>query len=145
MNDFQGKDSEDTPQQYPESPVPSDKHLAEGELPFTAFGQFGEGSLDLRVFEQDVYWVDVQGQAHLLTEMEEDYLFNVLAFLFNQAEYYYVGMLNKVTVELFFMDKEPEASNHVLGSIRSLVGVSATEWLNSTVLVKKINELLDKP
>jgi hypothetical protein len=43
---------------FPSSPVPSDARLWPTGLPFTAFGQFGDDRLDLRVFDQDVYWVD---------------------------------------------------------------------------------------
>jgi len=47
------------------SPVPDDTNLWEGEKPFTAFGQWGSGRMDKRVFSQDVWWVDV-----LLTQLE---------------------------------------------------------------------------
>jgi hypothetical protein len=46
----------DTP--IPPSPVPGDRFLIKGQHPFTAFGQFGFGSMDFRVFEQDIYWLN---------------------------------------------------------------------------------------
>lgn len=66
---------------YPPSPVPSDSRLWPFELPFTAFGQLGDDALDLRVFDQDVYWVDRHGNPHLLNEMSADYIRNVIDFL----------------------------------------------------------------
>lgn len=49
--------------------------------PFTAFGQFGEDALDLRVFDQGTNWVDRVGRPHFLAEMDEDYIANVIDFL----------------------------------------------------------------
>lgn len=66
---------------YPPSPVLSDVRLWPMELPFTAFGQFDEGALDLRVFDQDIYWVDRLGVSHPLKEMSQEYIANVIAFL----------------------------------------------------------------
>lgn len=67
------------------SPVPSDARLWPFELPFTAFGHLGEGMLDLRVFDQDVYWVDRVGTPHLVSEMSRDYIENVVTFLVHCA------------------------------------------------------------
>jgi hypothetical protein len=42
-------------------PAATDVVLWPDELPFTAFGQFGANFLDLRVFDQDIWWVDRDG------------------------------------------------------------------------------------
>jgi hypothetical protein len=39
------------------------------------------GTLDLRVLDQDRIWIDESGRVHLLAEMDEPYLTNVLTFL----------------------------------------------------------------
>lgn len=74
---------------YPPSPVPSDARLWPFERPFTAFGQFGEGSLDLRVFDQEVQWVDIRGIPHLLQEMSREYVANVIDFLWALRDQYF--------------------------------------------------------
>jgi hypothetical protein len=40
--------------------------------PFTDFGQFGRGRIDLRVFLQSDYWVDEDGTGHALTAMSDE-------------------------------------------------------------------------
>jgi hypothetical protein len=68
------------------SPVPGDDDLWAVEKPFTCFGQWGRGWMDLRVFDQDVWWVDVEGRPHRLSEMTVEYRRNVLRFLLDSAE-----------------------------------------------------------
>lgn len=127
---------------YPESPVPGDDALPEDELPFTAFGQFGEGSLDIRVFAQDTYWVNRQGEPFLIEEMAPDYLSNVLEFLNESAEYFFVAMVNKTAVELLFMEGGPNLDASAYKLLRSMADVTHAEWMQNTVLVKKLNQVL---
>lgn len=135
------------PDNYLPSPVPSDENLPEGELPFTAFGQFGEGKMDSRVFDQDIYWVDINGKPHLLTEMSEDYLENVLVLLFEGMERFYFGALVRSTIgiidDLFSGNPNSEVLANELG-ITPISEMEPAEWLASTPLVRKINKLLDQ-
>jgi len=79
---------------YLPSPVPGDSDLWPGELPFTAFGQFGRGRLDLRVFDQARYWVDMHGAPHEISEMPKEYVENVITMLSDRStEFYSVSML----------------------------------------------------
>lgn len=66
---------------FPPSRVPGDADLWPGETPFTSFGQYGIDMLDLRVFDQDVWWVDLFGSPHLIEEMSDEYVANVIAHL----------------------------------------------------------------
>jgi hypothetical protein len=69
------------------SPVPGDDDLWDGVgKPFTSFGQFGVDQLDLRVFDQDTWWVDRLGHPHRLTQMPVEYRRNVLRFLLNTTQ-----------------------------------------------------------
>jgi hypothetical protein len=131
--------------EYPESPVPGGANLPEGELPFTAFGQFGEGSMDIRVFEQDKYWVNVEGQPFLLDEMDRDYLLNVMEFLFVEAEYYYVATVRKVALEMLEagMQGNLNADLPALQTAHSMSAQEPVQWLNSTRLLQKLHKLLD--
>ena len=65
------------------------------EKPFTDFGQFGVGKLDLRVFNQGQYWVDVQGREHLIEEMSEDYRRNVIIHLLTSARFFHSGLVKE--------------------------------------------------
>ena len=48
--------------------------------------------LDLRVFDQDIWWVDRLGIPHSLEQMSEEYRRNVIAFLLEYAEGYHLSM-----------------------------------------------------
>jgi hypothetical protein len=61
--------------------------------PFTDFGQFGEGRIDLRVFLQSEYWVDGNGIGHCLTSMSDEYRGNVVRVLLISAEKLHIKIL----------------------------------------------------
>ncbi len=130
---------------YPPSPVPSDEHLWPGEKPFTAFGQFGEGNMDNRVFEQDTYWVDVKGNVHLIDEMTVEYQLNVIMFLIENAPHFYSMTLRRLTLGLLGdifvappgycdVDKVQAAAEAAIAHRDSRV------WLESTPLMKRFRE-----
>lgn len=152
MTNFPNDDSENDREDsvstsYPESPVPSDAHLEEDELPFTAFGQFGPNSMDLRVFDQGIYWVNAQGVPFLLEEMSRDYLLNVMNHLFNSVDFMYVSVMKKYAVELMIAAQKSTTGklppNHpAVAAAMSIQAKSPGEWLNSTPLVRRLSELL---
>lgn len=126
------------------SPVPSDRDLLPGELPFTAWGQYHVGSLDLRVFDQGTWWVDADQRPHRLAEMSSEYLDNVIAYLHDDAEYFYVATRRRHILE--------DATDLLLGRLpvnavaegfgaTSLADVSPEVWLASTPLVRAIRDL----
>ena len=80
---------------HPPSPVPADRDLWPGELPFTHWGQHEHGTLDLRVFEQSVWWIDTAQAPHRITEMSDAYVLNVIGFLLNHRDYYYLCTLRR--------------------------------------------------
>lgn len=130
---------------FPVSPVPSDANLHPDELPFTAFGQFGEDRLDLRVFEQDIYWVNIHGEPFLLTEMSQDYLTNVLKHIYNHMDTYFVNFLKKTMIEvaMYSMNDLQEGSiiSHKINA--EITKKTPAEWLTSTPLVKKLDSLIE--
>ena len=135
---------------YATSPVPSDRFLWGDEKPFTAFGQFGEGRLDQRVFDQDIWWVDTHGKAHLLKEMSTDYLSNILGFLYSNLELFHASAAIRQTIEyVLVMIPSTEGPKDFQGFVdyvtsrSNLADVSAVDWLAGTVLVKQIIMLLD--
>jgi len=130
------------------SPVPADRFLLPGEFPFTSFGQLGAGNLDKRVFEQDQWWVDVNGVPHVLTEMTTEYLRNVLNFLFRDIESFYLGALLRYAVHvsmtsLDIPEIDPAEFSDFVYSLSNISEQNPAEWLNSTPLVQKIMSILD--
>lgn len=119
------------------SPVPADERLGEGEYPFTAFGQWGEGKLDLRVFDQDTWWVDRLGIPHLIEEMPKEYVHNVVSFLEKGARQFYAATLMRAIVQvtadtIYGMDILPGLNPEVL------LEMTEQEWLHSTPLYLKL-------
>jgi len=73
--------------------------------PFTNFGQFGQGRIDLRVFLQSEYWVDEEGTGHTLVSMSDEYRHSVVRVLLINAEnlqikilYLIVQLIRKATI-----------------------------------------------
>jgi len=127
---------------YPPSPVPSDSRLWPFERPFTAFGQFGDDMLDLRVFDQDVYWVDRHGAPHLLNEMSTDYIENVIDFLMGLRDQYFADTQRRWFIQtlgdqLLFDEPGGETLAAALGR-PSAGALTAEDWLESTPLMRAL-------
>jgi hypothetical protein len=103
-----------------------------------------EGSLDLRVFDQDVYWVDIKRAPHFLTAMSRDYISNVIGFLLEHVESYYVGTMRRMSIQAIgdamlgggYTAQNPE----VVSAIASL---TPTEWLEQTTLMRGLRKRLE--
>lgn len=133
-----GSDSET----YPHSPVPGDRRLWPGERPFTAFGQFGENRLDLRVFDQDVWWVDRLGHPHELTQMSGEYVTNLITFLTQNREDFFIAVQRCARIQAFgdlclFGDPGGDALAVELGG-PTWDDLTAETWLESTPLMRAL-------
>lgn len=130
------------------SPVPSDVDLWPGELPFTAFGQFGEGNMDNRVFEQDVYWVNVKGEPFLLEEMSDEYRWNVIVFLHRHVTYYHVNAAVRGAVTALGDVLRGKVNGDLLSQhfgAPAVTDLSPIEWLESTPLMRRLRALTPTP
>jgi hypothetical protein len=111
------------------------------EQPFTAFGQFGAGNLDLRVFDQTRWWVDINGSPHRITTMSEAYLVNVIEHCQQHAAYYYAAHLR--CSALAFLEAVLEGSlTHALGIALAAVDTDFSEpieWVRSTPLFGRLS------
>lgn len=124
---------------YAPSPVPSDARLWPGELPFTAFGQWGKDKLDLRVFDQDTWWVDVHGTAHRIDEMSYAYQCNVVMFLREHAEQWHQATMLRAALQ---------AAGDTLAGLDPLedlnpgtiAQMSPLQWLEQTPLMRKLRK-----
>lgn len=130
--------------EYPPSPVPSDAFLWPGEKPFTAFGQFGHGSMDNRVFDQDIYWVNVHGEAFVLSAMSGTYRRNVIAFLIRDAAYFHANAALRSMVTAYTDALLGRVSGELLadelGVVRT-IDLNPLEWLESTPLMRRLRSL----
>lgn len=134
--------------EFPPSPVPGDRPelLWPGELPFTAFGQWGPDRLDLRVFDQDVYWVDRFGTPHRLDDMGVDYLANVVMHLRENRQYFFIGTLRRHVLQIdgdLELGRTPAQPVTVPRFGEPLPTPEA--WLDGTPLMRRLLELLSVP
>lgn len=121
----------------------SDGDLWPGELPFTAFGQWGPGNIDLRVFDQDEWWVDVFGAPHRLDEMSDCYRRNVLSFLTERTEEWFAVNLRRAALTSLGNLLQGRVDGELMAcSFNGSIGdVDAYTWLESTPLVRKLRKL----
>jgi hypothetical protein len=112
--------------------------------PFTDFGQFGRGRIDLRVFLQSDYWVDEDGTGHALTAMSDEYRCNVVRVLLVNAQnlhikllYLIVRMLREATTA-----QDYESFGFLLQTAAPLLYLKDPyEFIESTVLVTRLRAL----
>ena len=103
------------------------------------------GSLDLRVFDQSIWWVDVRQRPHRISEMSSEYLRNVLADLEAAAERLHLAIVRKEVLE----DMTDLLSGRIPGhAVAEALGTTATAdvspavWLASTPLVRALRAAL---
>lgn len=130
------------PRDYPPSPVPSDQRPWPGELPFTAFGHLGVDMLDLRVFDQDVWWVDRIDTSHRLEAMGADYVENVVAFLLQHREMYFADTQRRWFIQtlgdqLLYDDPGADVLAVAAGG-PTWSDLDAETWLESTPLMRAL-------
>jgi hypothetical protein len=131
------------------SPCPDDTDLWEGvEQPFTAFGQFGIDRLDMRVFSQDVWWVDRLGRPHRLEQMSQDYRRNVLAFLLETAQQRWLDQvvyesLTALTDAIRGKPSYPVTAHDACAP--RVADLDPLVWLESTPLIRRLRRLIDNP
>jgi hypothetical protein len=133
--------------EFVRSPVPRDGTLEADVLPFTAFGQFGVDTLDKRVFEQDVWWVDRFGQGHLVSEMSADYLRAVIGYCEANVRSFWVGavlreQLGALGAKCGSEDGLGEQVVSELG-FGSALDCEPETWLESTPLMRALQRQLD--
>lgn len=122
------------------------------DYPFTDFSKAKAGKIDLRVFYQTEWWLDINAVPHRLDEMTEEYLQNVLTHLFTNMDGFYFGVAQRDISALIVLALQLPATDEA-GIERERIlrediakGVTAQtpgQWLSSVPLVKRINEILD--
>jgi hypothetical protein len=119
------------------------EHLPHG--PFTDFGQYGPGSLDLRVFLQSEYWVDIEGTGHLLTSMSDDYRSNVIRMLLVDAPGLHLKILYLIIGMIYeaILGQDAGVMESLLQNEIPLLQIeSHYDFIESTPLMKRLRELV---
>ena len=130
-----------TPDDCEPSPVPSDTDLWPGELPFTASGQHEHGRLDLRVFDQDIWWVDIAQQPHRLEQMSDEYILNVIDHLQTHVRGFYRDTIRRGIFQMHGDMLLGRISTDVVAEALGatpLTGLSPSEWLEGTPLMRAL-------
>lgn len=108
------------------------------EKPFTDFGQFGVGQLDLRVFTQNTYWVDVYGEGHIIDEMSEDYRRNVIIHLLDNARFFHSGLVREQLIVAICQNFGYEVESSFDSDIAEK---ESLEWIEETPLMQRFRAL----
>jgi hypothetical protein len=111
------------------------------EKPFAAFGQFGPGHLDLRVFDQARWWVDITGSPHRIATMSNAYLINVVEHCERHADYYHAAHLRHSTLSLLEVVLSGSPSDALAIALETFEQ-SLTEpidWIRSTPLLSSLS------
>lgn len=112
--------------------------------PFTDFGQFGPGRIDLRVFLQSEFWVDDEGMGHALASMSDEYRHNVVRVLLISAEKLHIKILNLIMKEIrkATSTHDTELFGVLLETAVHLINLTDPyEFMESTVLMRRLREL----
>lgn len=137
----------DPDQAFPPSPVPSDADLWPGELPFTAWGQHAHGSLDLRVFDQAAWWVDIAQQPHRLEDMSDDYVANVIRFLLVDAGYFHRQTLLRELLQTYgdlLLGRTPADLVARSAGVPRTSDLTPVQWLEATPLMRALRHRADR-
>lgn len=110
-------------------------------MPFTVWGQWPVGALDLRVFEQDVYWVDINQRPHRIDQMPALYRRNVIRFLSANQDYFFAMSarlhLLRLVEGLLTGVVDGDTLAHALGN-PAQDDLPPDEWLESTPLMRRL-------
>jgi len=99
--------------------------FADHTAPFVRWDAIAPGCLDVRVFDQDRYWVDALGIPHRIgdrQDMTDDYLHALIGFLVDHADYMLRGYARYCPIS----DTEPH------------------QWIESTVLLRGLRTEIPK-
>ncbi|TRW45593.1 hypothetical protein [Georgenia yuyongxinii] len=109
---------------------------ADGELPFEAYGQFGPGRMDLRVFDLDQVWVDIVGVPHALHEMSLEQRSNVTAHVLQYADHYRAAVARDAFTEAVVALIDGTRAPHVPD-----LPADPREWVESTPLMRRLRAM----
>lgn len=101
--------------------------------------------MDLRVIEQDVWWVDIHGDPHLLAEMSPEYLSNVVGHLQVYVLQYFTDVLLKTAYEVIYDSRTGRPNAELLSRAAGgprITDLTPEEWLESTPLMRELRRRL---
>lgn len=93
------------------------------------------------LFDQDRWWVDREQRRHLLDELSDAYLSNIIGHLERHAEHYYFTALRRSLHEMI----EAVAAGHIPGEVVAdalgatpLTALTPRAWLEGTPLMRAL-------
>lgn len=120
-------------------PAPTGERVWPGERPFTDFGQWGYGHLDLRVFDDgNQIWCDIFGAPHRPRDMTPDYRTNVLAFLESNAPYFHLMTIQRHLIEVYSDLADGRLDPRDLDRVRALIEVDPVTWITTTSIARAL-------
>jgi hypothetical protein len=123
--------------------IPSDETLPPGARPFTDFGQFGYDSIDLRVLDQDVYWVDIAGTPHFLVDLTPQYRRNIISHLLDGAGAWWLQRLVCALAETDLLVRTDAPASEIAAitaAAKQLESLGPEAWMEQTVLMRRLRE-----
>jgi hypothetical protein len=125
--------------------MPTDENEDPPHGPFTDFGQYGPGRLDIRVLLQSEYWVDIEGTGQLLTSMSDDYQSNVIRMLLIDAAGLHIKILYLIIVMIHeaIVNRDADGMESLLQNEIPLLQIeSHYDFIESTPVMKRFRELV---
>lgn len=112
--------------------------------PFTQFGQFGPGMLDLRVFDQEEYWVDASGNGHRLVDMSDSYRSAVVEFCLRNCSGYFTAHTRVTARAVLQMAAHGDTTDRLIAvaiAENMLELKDPWTWLEGTPLLRALRAL----
>ncbi len=88
-----------------------------------------------------MFWVDFAGKPHLIDEMTEAYVRNVISFLETHTEYFYLGALRACTLQMVgdaLLGRIGAERAAIAAGAPAMTEVEPATWLESTPLMRKL-------
>lgn len=104
-------------------------------------GQHPVGTLDLWVFDQGTWWVDVQQRPHRIDGMSTEYTANVIAYLEENAESFLLATRRRLLIEDVtdvWMGRLPGTLMAEAFGATPVADLTSADWLLGTPLMRSL-------
>jgi hypothetical protein len=131
--------------EHPPSPAPDDDNLWARRAAVHALGPTPhQKPLDLRVFHQTTWWIDISQRPHRISsEMSDLYITNVIGFLHRNRDYYYLATLRRAVVTLIgdaLLGRSVGDDQFSLDT--AMAELAPADWLEQTPLMQALHARL---
>lgn len=102
------------------------------------------GTIDLRIFDQDTYWVNRHTEIFQLQDMTSEYRAAVLTMLTERAIMFHLHTMANAVFDMFDAHNEDTTTGDMMTfslTGESIADASPAQWIESTPLVRKLRSL----